>query len=243
MNIHVLRNDKELGKNAACQIASLLNYAIKEKGNARLLLATGASQFTTLSCLVKIPVDWPRVEMFHLDEYIGINDKHKASFRKYLKDRFVSKVKLKDVWYVSGEGNIKNNIALLSKEVSSSPIDVGVVGIGENGHIAFNDPPADFKTKKTYITVNLDKKCRNQQVRELWFNTLSDVPVQAVTMTVNAILKCKNIISCVPYAVKADAVYNILTKKISPFYPAGILKSHPSWDLYLDKNSASKIFP
>ena len=243
MNIHIAKNAKELGAKAAAHIASLLRETIKEKGAARLLVSTGASQFETFSHLVKEKVEWSRVEMFHLDEYAGLSEKHKASFRKYLKSRFVSKVNLKAAWFVNGEGDTEAAIAALTKEFAKAPIDVGVIGIGENGHVAFNDPPADFKTKKTYIIVNLDKKCKQQQVREGWFATIADVPPQAITMTPYAILKSRHIVSCVPHGVKAEAIRNTLTGKVSPAVPASILKTHPDWNLYLDAESAAKVFP
>ena len=243
MNIHVTKNAKELGARAGAQIASLLRETIKIKGSARLLLSTGASQFETISQLVKEKVDWAKVEMFHLDEYVGLSEKHKASFRKYLKARFTGKVNLKAAWFVNGEGDVNANIALLSKEFAKAPIDVAVIGIGENGHVAFNDPPADFKTKKTYIVVTLDKKCKQQQVREGWFESIATVPPKAITMTPYAILKSKHIISCVPHGVKAEAILNTLTRKVSPAVPASILKTHPDWNLYIDTESAAKVFP
>ena len=243
MNIHVAKNAKELGALAAAQIACLLRETIKEKGAARLLLSTGASQFETISHLIKEAVNWSKVEMFHLDEYVGLSEKHKASFRKYLKDRFSSKVNLKAAWFVNGEGDVNANIAALTKEFAKAPIDVGVIGIGENGHVAFNDPPADFKTKKTYMVVTLDKKCKQQQVREGWFKTVADVPPKAITMTPYTILKCRHIISCVPHGVKAEAIFNTLTRKVSATVPASILKTHPDWNLYLDAGSAAKVFP
>ena len=243
MNIHVAKNAKELGACAAAQIASLLRETIKEKSSARLLLSTGASQFQTISHLVKETVDWSRVEMFHLDEYVGLSEKHKASFRKYLKNRFTGKVNLKAAWFVNGEGDVNANIAGLTKELAKAPIDVGVIGIGENGHIAFNDPPADFKTKKTYIVVTLDKKCKQQQVREGWFKTLAEVPPKAITMTPYAILKCRYVVSCVPHEVKAEAIFNTLTRKPYSTVPASILKTHPNWNLYLDADSAARVFP
>ena len=243
MNIHVSKNAKDLGKCAAAQIASLLRETIKEKGSARLLLSTGASQFQTISHLIKEKVDWSKVEMFHLDEYVGLSEKHKASFRKYLKDRFTSKVNLKAAWFVNGEGDVNATIACLTKELSKAPIDVGVIGIGVNGHIAFNDPPADFKTKKIYIVVTLDKKCKQQQVGEGWFKTVADVPPKAITLTPYAIMKCRHIISCVPHEVKAEAILNSLTRKVSPAVPASLLKTHPDWNLYIDAESAAKVFP
>ena len=243
MDIHVSKNAKELGSCAASRIALLLRETIAKKGSARLLLSTGASQFETISHLVKEKVDWSRVEMFHLDEYVGLPEKHKASFRSYLKKRFTSKVNLKAAHFVNGEGDVEANIAMLSKKMAEAPIDVGVIGIGENGHIAFNDPPADFKTRKTYMVVKLDKKCKNQQVGEGWFKSVADVPPTAITITPFAIMKCRHIISCVPHKVKAEAIFNTLTKKLNPGVPATILKSHPDWHLYLDAESSARAFP
>ena len=243
MNIHVEKNAKVLGIRAAAHIASLLRQAIEEKGAARLLLSTGASQLETISCLTKEAVDWSKVEMFHLDEYVGLSENHKASFRKYLKNRFVSKVNLKAAWFVNGEGDVDANIATLTKEFSKAAIDVGAIGIGENGHVAFNDPPADFTTPKTYMVVTLDKKCKQQQVREGWFDTMANVPPLAITMTPKAILKCRHIISCVPHEAKAAAILNTLTRKVSVDVPASILKTHRDWNLYLDAKSASRVFP
>ena len=243
MYIHVANNAKQLGACAAAQIASLLRETIKEKGAARLLLSTGASQFETISHLVKEAVDWTKVEMFHLDEYVGLSESHKASFRKYLKTRFTSKVNLKAAWFVNGEGDVNATITKLTKEFAKAPIDVGAIGIGVNAHIAFNDPPADFKTKKTFIVVDLDKKCKQQQVGEGWFKTEADVPPKAITITPYAIMKCRHIISCVPHGVKADAILNTLTRKVSPAVPASLLKTHPDWALYIDAESAAKVFP
>jgi len=243
MNIHVAKNAKDLGARAAAQIASLLRETIKEKGAARLLLSTGASQFQTISHLIKEELDWSKVEMFHLDEYVGLRESHKASFRRYLKTRFTSKVNLKAAWFVNGEGDVNAAIAGLTKEFAKAPIDVGAIGIGVNAHIAFNDPPADFKTKKTFIVVDLDKKCKQQQVGEGWFKTVADVPQKAITITPSAIMKCRHIISCVPHRVKAEAILNALTHKVTPAIPASLLKTHPDWNLYLDAESAARVFP
>ena len=179
--------------------------------------------------------------MFHLDEYVDLPVTHKASFRKYLNERFVSVVNPGEVFYVDGEGDVGKNIAILSEAFKKAPIDVGVIGIGENGHIAFNDPPADFDTDAIYKVVKLDERCRRQQVGEGWFESVSDVPEKAISMTVKAILSSRKIISSVPHSVKADAVKNTVTGKISPSVPATILKTHPDWNLFLDSDSASML--
>jgi glucosamine-6-phosphate deaminase len=242
MKISISENSVALGRAAAADIAARLNASIAEKGSARLVLSTGASQFDMFSALVELPIDWSKVEMFHLDEYIGIPDTHIASFRKYLKERFLARVpNLTQVHLVNVEGDIETAIADISAKLLEKPVDVGVIGIGENGHIAFNDPPADFATTDPFIIVTLDDACKKQQVREGWFPDLDSVPKQAVSMSVFHILQSKAIISVVPHAVKAQAVKNTLTLPVSPSIPAAMLKMHPDWTLYLDENSAAEL--
>ena len=238
MNIHIdiANSAEELGKRAAWEIALTILSAIEDRGKARIILSTGQSQFETLKELVEFPVDWSKVEMFHLDEYVGISPEHPASFRKYLTDRFVSKVSLKEVHFVGSE-----SIEALSAELESRPVDIGVIGIGENGHIAFNDPPADFDTESAYKIVTLDRKCREQQVHEGWFASVDEVPEKAITMCVRRIMASKHIVSAVPFRVKAEAVRNTITEKVSPYIPATILKTHPDWSLFLDRDSASLL--
>lgn len=241
MKVRVYRNSEELGKGAAAYSTEILNRSIAEKGKARLALSTGASQFDTLKALIETDIDWRKVEMFHLDEYINLPETHPASFRKYLKERFVSKVNLKQVNFVNGEGDIKSNIEELCREIGKEPIDLGLIGIGENAHIAFNDPPADFDTKEPYIIVNLDENCKRQQVREGWFPTIDDVPKQAISMSVQQILKCRHIVSCVPFKVKANAIQQMLENEISDLIPATMLKSHADIEVFLDEESASLV--
>jgi glucosamine-6-phosphate deaminase len=241
MIIHILENSEELGKNAASLTAQKLRDAIDRKGTARLLVSTGASQFDTLSALVKEDVNWNKVEMFHLDEYVGIDETHKASFRKYLKERLISKVNFKATHLVDGTGDIQQTLEALTAIVRKAVIDVGLIGIGENSHIAFNDPPADFECEDAYKLVTLDERCKRQQVREGWFKTVDDVPKQAISMTVKQILACESIISCVPYSVKAQAVKDTLYEEISPMVPATILKTHKDWNLFLDRSSAALV--
>ena len=210
MLIHVSKTPAEMGGEAAALIAQKLNAAIARKGEARLLLSTGASQFEMLEALVRQPVDFSKVTMFHLDEYVALPVTHIASFRKYLQERFVSKVPLKEAVFVNGEGDVAANIAALTARIREAPIDVGAIGIGENGHIAFNDPPADFDTQESFKVVTLDARCKRQQVGEGWFATVDDVPKQAISMTVSQIMACESIVSVVPHAVKAEAVRNTL---------------------------------
>ncbi len=240
MEIRICKNKEELGKSAAALTAEVIRKCIAEKGYARIALSTGASQFDTISSLVEENVDWSKVEMFHLDEYVNLSETHPASFRKYLKERFVDKVgNLKKAHFVDGTAE---GIKKLTEEIRKEPIDVGLIGIGENAHIAFNDPPANFETKEAYHIVDLNEACKKQQMGEGWFETFDDVPKKAVSMTAYQIMQCKKIISCVPYAVKADAIYNTLTEKeTTNLVPATLLKEHDDFILYVDMDSAAKI--
>ena len=241
MEIRICKDRYALGNSAAKLTAQAINEAIAKNGIARIVLSTGASQFDTLAALITDEtVDWSKVEMFHLDEYIGLPESHAASFRKYLKEKFTTKVDLKAAYFVEGTDE---NRKWLCEKISEAPIDVGLIGIGENAHIAFNDPPADFETEEPYIVVTLNETCKNQQVGEGWFPTVNDVPKQAVSMSVRQIMKCKKIVSCVPYAVKADAVYKTVAGELSNLVPATMLKTHPDFTLYVDSESAAQILP
>ena len=241
MRINVFDNSAELGQVAAKYCAEIINEAITRKGKARIVLSTGASQFDTIQALIETNVDWSKVEMFHLDEYIGLPESHPASFRKYLKERFLSKVNIAKAYLVDGEDDPQKVIAHLAAEIRKEPIDLGVIGIGENAHIAFNDPPADFGTEEAYICVTLNDTCKQQQVREGWFATIDDVPQLAISMSVHQIMQCQRIISCVPYAVKAKAIKDTLESPLTNMVPATMLRKHPDWSLFLDKDSASLI--
>jgi glucosamine-6-phosphate deaminase len=243
MIINISTNAMELGQRAAHFSAFKLNEAIREKGEARMVVSTGSSQFETFQSLLTEKIDWEKVEVFHLDEYIGLPVTHIASFRKYLYERFITRIRIKKFHSVDVEGDIEGIIQKLTQEIRKKPIDLGLIGIGVNGHIAFNDPPADFDTREAYIIVNLDDQCRLQQVNEGWFRTKEDVPEKAVSMTPWQIMQCKTIISCVPHKVKAVAVKNTLINNLTNIVPATMLKQHPDYHLYLDKNSASEIIP
>lgn len=241
MNQIIEKNVKQLGKKASEIVSAAIREAIAQNGSARILLATGASQLSTYEELVKENIEWDKVEMFHLDEYIGLPMIHGASFRRYLKERFVDLVHLKEAYFVDGEGDVAENIRILTEELRKAPIDVALIGIGENGHIAFNDPPADFETEESFIKVQLDEKCRLQQVGEGWFSRLEEVPKEAITMSVREIMRSRKIISIVPYKVKAEAVRDTLSADIGPKVPASILRTHEDWTLLLDEDSASLV--
>lgn len=238
MKITVCKNPSQLGETAAAFVAAALKDCIQKNGSARIALSTGASQLDTINALVKTDVDWSKVEMFHLDEYIDLEETHKASFRKYLKERFIYKTNLKKAYLVDGT---VEGIAALTEEIRRKPIDIGLIGIGENAHIAFNDPPADFDTKEAYIAVNLNETCKRQQVGEGWFKNVDEVPRQAVSMTVYQILQCRTIVSCVPNAVKAQAIKDTLYNAVTNRIPATILKEHKDFNLYIEQASASLV--
>ena len=242
MKTIISQTSQELGQKAAAHSAQVINEAIANKGYANIILSTGASQFDTLSALIGQSIDWSRVTVFHLDEYLGMSIDHKASFRRYLNERFVSKINLGEFVPVNGEGDKDQAIASLCKRIEGVEIDLALIGIGENAHIAFNDPPADFDTEQPYIIVKLDLDCRKQQLGEGWFATIDDVPTHAISMSVKQILKSKVIISSVPYAVKANAVCKTInTDTLDPMVPATALKNHADWSLYLDSDSAAKL--
>ncbi|NLC68335.1 MAG: glucosamine-6-phosphate deaminase [Clostridiaceae bacterium] len=241
MKVRVFKNSEELGKAAAKYAAEIIRKSIEKNNKARIVLSTGASQFDTLKHLVKEDLDWSKVEMFHLDEYINLPITHPASFRKYLKERFVDIVKPGKVFFVSGEGDVDAIIRELNQEITREPVHLGLIGIGENSHIAFNDPPADFDTTEPYIIVNLDEACKRQQVREGWFRTVDDVPKQAISMSVHQIMQCEVIISCVPYKVKANAIKLTLENDVTNMIPATMFKKHRDVTLFLDGDSASEV--
>ena len=240
MKITVSQNAEELGETAASKIVQVLRDAINRKGYARIVVSTGASQFTTIESLLKEDVDWGKVTLFHLDEYIGLPETHPASFRKYLHERFVQRIPMGKAVFVDGNQRIDTHITELTALLRADTIDVGVIGIGENAHIAFNDPPADFESREAYIVVNLNHECKMQQVREKWFKTENDVPDQAITMTCYQIMQCQCIVSPVPYLAKAKAIRQMLDNDcITSDIPATLLKSHKDFHLFLDKESAS----
>jgi glucosamine-6-phosphate deaminase len=242
--IKVFTDKREMANVAAEQAASFLREAIQKQAKARLIAATGAAQFQFLEALTALPnIDWQRVEMFHLDEYIGLPESHPASFRKFLQDRLIQKTGIRQHHLLNGMENPEVVTREVGEALVSAPIDVAFVGIGENGHLAFNDPPADFETERPYIVVTLDEGCRRQQLGEGWFRTLDDVPKQAISMSIRQVLKAKKIICFVPDARKAQAVKACFDGEISPNAPASILRTHPDTTVYLDVDSAALLRP
>ena len=241
--ISIYDTPEDMGRAAADYVEGKLKDAIAQKGSANLIFATGASQFTFLKALKGKEIDWQKITVFHLDEYCGIPDTHPASFRKYLKERILDEVNPKKVYFLNGDADdIEQEVEQYARELKNHPIDIACIGIGENGHIAFNDPPvADFNDPKWVKLVTLDEACKNQQIGEGWFPTMDDVPKQALTLTIPAILSSKFISCVVPDQRKAEALYNTFYKPISTECPASILRKHPNIRMFLDKGSASKL--
>ena len=244
MIFRVFDNKNSLAKAAAAQAAAAIRSGIAHRGRVRVVAATGASQFEFLDVLTATPhIAWKRVELFHLDEYIGLPMNHPASFCKFLQERLIGKVGITNYHLLNGDADPAEVIRHASEAIGQSPIEVAFVGIGENGHLAFNDPPADFQTEEPYITVYLDEACGRQQVGEGWFQNLSDVPKRAISMSIRQILKVKEIIAVVPDARKATAIQLCFDGEISPLAPASILRTHPNATIYLDQKSAALLSP
>lgn len=245
MRVSVHDSAAAAGSAAAERAAHLLREAIRTTGRAAFVAATGASQFAFLERLVAAPdIAWERTAMFHLDEYIGLSQDHPASFRRYLQERLVSRVPIGTVHYIAGDApDLAQEVARLNRLLSATPIDVAFVGIGENGHLAFNDPPADFAVTDPYIVVRLDEACRRQQLGEGWFPSLEAVPPRAISMSVAQILRSAHILCIVPDQRKAGALRATLEGEVTPVVPASILQRHPDCRLYADRAAAGLLRP
>jgi glucosamine-6-phosphate deaminase len=229
---------------AAVHAERVLADTIQANGQARVVAATGNSQLGFLHRLAaSTGVDWSRIELFHLDEYVGIAADHPASFRRVLHEHFVDRTGIPTFHALGGDGDLDAVRGTVGAALQRAPIDVAFVGIGENSHLAFNDPPADFETTDPYLVVTLDEACRRQQVGEGWFPTLGDVPTRALSMSVRQILAAREILVIVPDQRKASAVAAVLTGPITPDVPASILRTHERTTLYLDAASASLVDP
>jgi len=244
MIVRLFEDKSLLAETAAEQAATAIRRAVGDIGQARIVVATGNSQLEFLDALSKSEgIDWQRVEMFHLDEYVGLSITHPASFGKYLLEKFIRKVGLTRYHLLDGDGYPAEVAQRVGESLTSAPVDVAFAGIGENGHLAFNDPPADFETELPYLVVALDEACRRQQVGEGWFADISEVPRQAISMSVRQILKARQIIAVVPDARKAQAVKLCIEGEITPMAPASMLRTHAAATLYLDRESASLLSP
>jgi glucosamine-6-phosphate deaminase len=245
MKTIVCENKSELGRRAAAEGARRIREAIRRRGAARIIVATGASQFEMLAALTAENLPWHRVTAFHLDEYVGLPITHPASFRRYLWERFVRRLPLPlaAFHYIDGEADLAAECRRLGALIRQAPVDVAFVGIGENGHLAFNDPPADFRTRQPYLVVELDEACRRQQLGEGWFPHLRAVPRRAISMSCRQIMAARAVICSVPDRRKAVAVRNAVRGAVTPQVPASILQRHPAATIYLDPDSASLLKP
>lgn len=241
MNADVFATKEEMGAAAAAFGVAKLKEALAEKGSAAFIVATGASQFEMLAALAKADLPWNKLTGFHLDEYVGLPITHEASFRKYLWERFVSRLPLPlaAFHFLDGEGDAEVECLRADRLIQETPVDVAFVGIGENGHLAFNDPPADFETERPFFVVELDEACRRQQFGEGWFPSLDAVPTRAISMSVKQIMKSGTIVCTVPDERKAEAVKNATQGPVTPDVPASILQEHPDCRLFLDETAAS----
>ena len=241
MEIEIFEKTEEMGAAAAAAGIAKLKEVLAEKGSASIIVATGVSQFDLLAILAESDLPWNRITAFHLDEYVGLPITHEASFRKYLWERFVTQLPLPPAafHFLDGEGDVEAECERVSNLISACTIDVAFVGVGENGHLAFNDPPADFDTEKPYLVVDLDDACRRQQLGEGWFPDFDSVPSRAISMSIRQIMKSGSIICTVPDERKAEAIKNATQGPVTPEVPASILQNHPDCRLFLDTASAS----
>jgi glucosamine-6-phosphate deaminase len=242
MKVRLEPNRRAMSAAAAQHAATSLRRVINQNRQARIVAATGASQLEFLQELTSLTgIDWPRVELFHLDEYVGIPENHPASFRRYLRENLIDKAGIRNYHFLDGTRPVKEVISEVGRELTSAPIDIMFAGIGENGHLAFNDPPANFDTTDPYILVNLDDACRRQQVGEGWFAGMEDVPTTAISMSIRQMMKADELLVVVPDARKAAAVKASIEGEITPQVPASIIRTHPNVTLYLDEPAASML--
>jgi glucosamine-6-phosphate deaminase len=241
MRVSVFPDRLTLARAAAREAASRIRAAVAAQGHARIVAATGTSQMAFLDHLTREDVDWSNVEVFHLDEYVGLPEDHPASFRKYLRERLIQPAGIARFHPIDGSGDAAGVCEALGRELAARPIDVALVGIGENGHLAFNDPPADFETDRSYIVVRLDDACRRQQVGEGWFRGVDEVPERAITMSIRQILNARAIVAVVPESRKAAAVQRCLEGEVSPMAPASILQTHADTTVFLDAAAAALL--
>lgn len=241
MKIKIFADRKCLALAAAQHAADVIRHALAQRKSVRLVAATAASQREFLENLTRADIDWSRVEAFHLDEYIGLPMSHPGSFRRMFTEQFIQKTGITKYHLLDGDGDVPTVLHQAKHAIASASIDVGFIGIGENGHLAFNDPPADFETRDPYIVVQLDAACRRQQVGEGWFRDISEVPRQAISMSVRQILKAEELIVIVPGPNKAEAVQSCFQGDVTPMAPASILRTHARAVVYLDRDSAARL--
>ena len=241
MKIVVSEDRKQAGIAAAEAAATLMRETVARRGEANVIFATGASQFDFLGHLTSLELPWEKVRMFHLDEYIGLPATHPASFRKYLRERLLERTTIREHYLIDGEADPGKEVDRLNELIRRRPPDLACVGIGENGHLAFNDPPADFDTEDPYIVVNLDELCKKQQVGEGWFSGIGEVPDRAISMSIRQIMKARQIVCTVVGPQKADAMHGCFDGPVTPDRPASILRQHPGCTIFLDRAAAARL--
>lgn len=242
MKVTVHQTKDAMGRRAAADGAEKIGAALAARGSAAIILATGTSQFEMLEHLVRAEgIDWSKVDVFHLDEYIGLAGTHPASFRRFLEERFVERIPCAPAHFHAIDGSVdpRAECRRLGELIAARTVDVAFVGIGENGHLAFNDPPADFATREAFIVVDLDDACRRQQLNEGWFASFDEVPRRAISMSIQTILNGERIICTVPDDRKAAVTARAVEGPVTPDLPASILQTHPDCRLHLDAPAAS----
>jgi len=244
VQIEVYRASAQMARAAATKAADALRNAIAERGRAVVVFAAASSQMQFLDFLLDEPdVEWDKTVLFQLDEYIGVDASHPASFRKFLDERVILRVRPGTVHLIRGEeAESQQECDRLNELIGGYDVDLALVGIGENGHLAFNDPPADFEEEAAYAIVDLDETCRAQQANEGWFDSVADVPKIAISMTIKQIMRARVIVCTVPDARKEKAVRECLTGDVSPMLPASMLQQHGDVYIYLDAPSAGGLF-
>lgn len=243
MKLDISRNPVELGQKLAQRMGDIMCAKIAARGEINIILASAASQIEMLKNLVKDErIDWSKVTMFHLDEYIGIDADHPARFANFLKERFLAHVPpLKETFLINSTGDPHEEVRRLNAAAQGRTIDLACIGVGENAHIAFNDPPADFEIEDPFLIVTLDEVCRQQQLAEGWFKTLDDVPKTAISMSARYIMRSETIVAPVPGPRKADAIRATFEGPITNMVPCTILQQHPDCTIYCDHDSISKM--
>jgi glucosamine-6-phosphate deaminase len=242
--IRIFQTKEEMASAAADHAAGSLRRLLEKQDTVRLLAATGASQLEFLNRLTSSPsIEWRRIELFHLDEYVGVGPDHPASFARYIKERIIDRTGIQRYHLLDGTRDPHQVATEMGREINTAPVDIAFAGIGENGHLAFNDPPADFEAQHAYLVVNLDEACRKQQVGEGWFASVEKVPTRAISISIPQLLKAKEILCIVPDRRKAPAVKACLEGPMSPMAPASALRVHPNTTIFLDADSASLLNP
>ena len=242
MTVKIFQSNPALGLGAAEDFGKLISSILTKQGHASVIFASANSQLTFFSSLLQRKIEWSKISIFHMDEYLGMTDQHPASFSRFIREKLVNFIQPAAFYPLRGDTpDADVELRRYADLMQKYPPDLSVLGVGENGHLAFNDPPADFNTTKIIHTVTLDLACRKQQVGEGHFKTLDDVPKQALSLTVPALLAPKHVLAIVPERRKAEAVRAALKGPVTPQCPASILRTRSNATIYLDRESASLL--